>query len=127
MLQKGDLVPHLEVETVHGQMLRYSTIWQQRNLVLVVLPRLESHSIATYVSELTARLAEFGEQSTKCVITRERVAGIPAPGVLVADRWGEIVYVAATAEVADLPSPDELLDWVEYVQNQCPECQGEAK
>jgi len=127
MLQKGDLVPHLEVETVHGQVFRYSTIWQQTNLVLVVLPRSESPSIATYVSELTARLAEFSEQGTKCVITRERAAGIAAPGVLVADRWGEIGYVTTVADVSDLPSAQDLLDWVAYVQNQCPECQGEAK
>jgi hypothetical protein len=45
----------------------------------------------------------------------------------VADRWGEIVYIAGGVQVAELPSPHELADWVSYVQHRCPECEGEAK
>jgi hypothetical protein len=26
-----------------------------------------------------------------------------------------------------LPTPEDLLDWIRYVENQCPECEGEAK
>ena len=60
-------------------------------------------------------------------MTQDGVPGIPSPGVIVADRWGEVAYVVATSAVADLPPPQELIDWLAYVQTQCPECEGEVK
>lgn len=127
MLKRGDQVPHFVVSTVLGSASVYSNIWQQRNLVLVALSESESNADATYVSALIGRAAEFRSREAECVITREAVPGLPAPGALVADRWGEIAHVAAESSVADLPGADELLEWVEYLQNRCPECEGEAK
>jgi hypothetical protein len=49
------------------------------------------------------------------------------PGVVVADRWGEIVHVATTSQVDILTSPEDLLDWLDYLEKRCPECEGEAK
>jgi hypothetical protein len=46
---------------------------------------------------------------------------------VVADRWGEIVFAEEKSDVADLPGPQELVDWLNYVMNQCPECEGEAR
>jgi peroxiredoxin len=125
-LQRGDAVPHFQVKTVQGEVFSYSTIWQSKNLVLVVLPSLESTSIAAYVCQLTARLEQFDEHNAACVMTRDHIPGLPAPGVVVADRWGEVAYVAAARDDG-LPVPEDLLEWIEYVQIQCPECQGEAK
>ncbi len=127
MLQRGDLVPHFDVMRVDGASIRYSTIWQHRNLVLITLPAEDSAASGQYVSQLTARLPEFDERATTCVITRSKVEGLPAPGVVVADRWGEIVHVAAEPKIERFPAPDELLDWVDYIQRQCPECEGEAR
>ena len=125
MLQRGDMVPHFEVGTLTGSVFCYATIWQQKNLVLVCLPAADLDD--TYVSALTARLPDFRERDTECVITQDGVAGVAAPGVLIADRWGEIVYVAAFPTPDRLPDPAELLDWVDDVQRRCPECEGEAK
>lgn len=123
-LQPGDLVPHFEVKTSSGDLFSYSTIWQRRNLVLVALP---AESDDRYPSELGARKAEFQERVCACVITRDRVPGVPTPGVVVADRWGEIVHVAAPPDVAGLPTSSELLEWLNYVERRCPECEGEVK
>jgi hypothetical protein len=48
------------------------------------------------------------------------------PATAFADRWGEIVFIAGGTAAADLPRPHEVTEWVEYVQHQCPECEGEA-
>jgi hypothetical protein len=127
MLHRGHLVPHFDVTTLGGETVSYSTIWQRRNLVLVTVPASEPEASRHYMSRLTAQMPDFDEHATACVITRDRVPGIPGSGVLVADRWGEIIHLAAVSDVADLPAPQELLEWIEYVQSQCPECQGEAK
>jgi hypothetical protein len=42
--------------------------------------------------------------------------------VLIADRWGEVQVVHAGA-----PDVDDILAWLEYVQQRCPECEGEAR
>jgi hypothetical protein len=46
---------------------------------------------------------------------------------VVADRWGEIVHIAAPSGIAGLPDPGELLEWLDYVEHRCPECEGETR
>jgi hypothetical protein len=40
---------------------------------------------------------------------------------------GEVYYVKSASRASELPGPDELMEWVQYVRNECPECQGEAR
>ena len=127
MLQTGDLVPHFTVTTLSGENFGYSDIWQRNNLVLVLLPDAESAASTKFVDQLTARMSELTGDDSACVITRDSVSGVPNPGIVVADRWGEIRHVAGGKTVDDLPGPDDLIEWLRYVQNQCPECEGEAK
>jgi hypothetical protein len=123
-LQRGDQVPHFDVNTLAGDVFSYSTIWQRKNLVLVSL---DADIEDDYPSTLTARARDFEERHAACVLTRDRVPGLPAPGAVVADRWGEIVHVFAAASGGELPPASELLDWLEHVEQRCPECEGEAK
>jgi hypothetical protein len=126
MLQPYDLVPHFEVTDLRGERVRYSSIWQRKNLVLVTLPDPDPSS-RDYAGRLMARVRGPNEDDTAWIVTRDRVAGLPHPGVVVADRWGEVVHVAHALQAQDLPGPDEIAGWVRYVQHRCPECEGEAK
>ena len=123
ILQTGDQVPHFEVRTLAGDVFRYTSIWQHKNLVLVTL---DSHADG-YAAALTNIGADFQARQAVCVITRDRTPGVPSPSAIVADRWGEIVHVAAASDVSQLPAPSELLDWLDYIERRCPECEGEAK
>ena len=126
ILKRGDQVPHFEVKRVDGRVFNYSMIWQRKNLLLIVVP--EPSSDDAYLSGLRARESEFQQRETECVVTREIVAGLHGPAALIADRWGEIIHVTMpAAEAARLPSSDDLMGWLEYIQNRCPECEGEAK
>ena len=127
MLERYGLVPHFDVTDVHGRAVTYGSVWQRRNLVLVTLPSAESEAATRYVSALTSRQEELARHDAECVVTRDAVDGLPPPGTLVADRWGEIAHVKAADDVAALPPVEELLDWLQYLQNRCPECEGEAK
>lgn len=126
MLQRGDSVPHFKVKTVFGDVFDYSTICQRKNLLLVRLLHAPDDNGA-YVSDLRARAAELRALETESVITRDDVSGLPAPGLLIADRCGEIVHLTSASASAQSPTPEELLGWLEYVQNRCPECEGEAR
>ena len=127
MLAQGDIIPHFQVTDSQGAVVAYSSIWQRRNLVLVTLSATASQQSDDYVSQLADYMPEFRKHDAACVVTRDLVPGSPSPGVVIADRWGEIVHVSGAADIADLPGPRELLEWMEYLQNQCPECQGEAR
>jgi hypothetical protein len=128
MLQRGDLVPHFDVTTVHGVRVAYSAIWQRRNLVLVILPSAASETSMHDISQLDGLAAECAGRDTECVVTRDVVAGTRAPAAIVADRWGEIVYAAVGGlDGGTLPLVDDLLEWVTFLQHRCPECEGEAR
>jgi hypothetical protein len=127
MLRRGDSVPHFEVQNVEGESFKYSAIWQHKNLLLVAIPILDSKSTSAYIADVTARVRECGNVDIECVITQDRVPGISAPAVVIADRWGEIIFAVQTSDVADLPPAQELIEWLNHMRNRCPECEGETR
>jgi hypothetical protein len=127
MLHSGELVPHFTVHTVTGETIVYAAIWQRRNLVLVTLPSAADGDASRYTSALDARASDLEHHEAVRVVTHDHVPGMPVPGVLVADRWGEIACVASADGAADLPAVEELIQWLHYVQIRCAECEGEAK
>jgi peroxiredoxin len=127
VLGRGDSVPHFEVTTIDGRTIRYSTIWQHRNLVLIALPEADVAAAEHYLSALAPLRSDALAQHTGLIVTREPVEGMPVPGVLVADQWGEIACVASAPDTTALPPAHELIEWIEHVRNRCPECEGEAK
>jgi hypothetical protein len=127
MLKTGDLLPHFNVTTLGGERFVYSDIWQRKNLLLVSLSHEESAGNADYVSQLTSEMSALTGDDIACDVTRDKISGLPIPGVVVADRWGEIHHVAHAARIEDLTSPAGLVEWSRFIQHQCPECEGEAK
>lgn len=103
-----------------------TTIWQRKNLVLVTLPDFDSPS-AAYAGRLVAQVRGVEEDDTEWVVTRDRIPAVSCPGVVVADQWGEIAFVADAPRAEELPMPDELLEWVAHLRHRCPECEGEAR
>ena len=122
---RGDLIAPFEVQTIEGHTFAYRTIWQRRNRLLVILT--PSRGDSERAAALRSRVADFQRLGTECVITYERIGGLEAPAVVLADRWGEIVYVEAPPVSAGFPTPDALIEWFDYIQNRCPECEGEVK
>jgi uncharacterized protein len=118
-LARGDQVPHFDVGTVDGTRVRYADLWQHRNLVLVS-PGASSEEWQRYAASLLNRAADFSAAETALVVSSDPIAGLQSPGVLVADRWGEIVHVVQAGGAP--PDPDDLLEWVDFVRMQCPEC-----
>jgi peroxiredoxin len=123
----GDPLPHFTIRAIDGAEISYSRIWQRRHLLLICLPDEEPEEAAHYAAALTERQLEISACDAECLVTRDSVAGLPRPGVIVADRWGEVIFIAASTTVRELPTVDDLLEWLRHVQNRCPECEGEAR
>jgi hypothetical protein len=111
---------------IDGALLHYQDVWQRRNLVLVLAAE-NDPTAAEYTKALIEAVPSLPANDTTFVVTSDAIRGIPSPGVVIADRWGEIYYVKGAGRAADLPTPSALGEWLRYVQNECPECQGEAR
>jgi hypothetical protein len=125
MLRPGDHVPHVSWRMIDGRTISYADLWQHRNLILVSLPT--ESDFARYADRLEQDLRPAVPADTALVISHHGVTGLPAPAILVADKWGEIHYAHAASQPAEMPDSDALLEWLTYVRMQCPECQGETK
>lgn len=126
MLQRGMQVPFFEITTIDGRAVTYRDLWQRQNLLLVTVPRHGDDPLAC-LTGLRARMAELMAHDTAVVFTFDDVAGMPSPGVLIADRWGDVYFVGRFADGAPCFDADAIIDWLRHVQTQCPECQGEAR
>jgi hypothetical protein len=126
-LERGDLVPHFTVTDAAGRRIAYAaSIWQRRPLVLVTTGA-QTDAATALLRRFESRHLGVDDGEVACVVTSDPIPGLPPCGLLVADRWGEIAVVQQTASAADLPDADEVRAWVAYVQQQCPECQGETR
>jgi hypothetical protein len=122
-MRRGDSLPHFSVTTVDGRHVEYADLWQQKNVVLVTVPA--DGSAAAYASDLLGKQEVLAAHDAACIVTADPLPGLPPASVVLADRWGEIQFLA-TGQHA-LPSVAELVEWLEHVQHQCPECQGETR
>ena len=125
MLRHGDQVPHISFRATDGRSIGYLDLWQRKNLILVLLPA--EAAFADYAARLEQTLRPALPADTTLVISHDALADLPAPAILVADKWGEIHYVHAGSTLAEMPDADALLEWLTFVRVQCPECQGETK
>lgn len=121
-----DLMPMFTAATGDGTVVRYEDIWQRKNLLLVSLPSDDPTSRA-YAASLGVLEPSLAAYEASLLIVSTRIAGVPSPGVVVADRWGEVYHVQPAARASSLPRANELIDWLRFVRNECPECQGETR
>jgi hypothetical protein len=126
MLNKGDHVPRFECVTIDDIRVNYADLWQKKNLALLCLSDDSSPEAQTYIQQLREALPALAVHDAVVVVTTTPIDGMPLPGCAVADRWGQMQWVASAERVVDLPSPREIAAWLQFVEIQCPECEGEV-
>jgi hypothetical protein len=120
------LLPHFEIADVSGAPFRYRDIWQRANVLVVCLAGAEPRAAERYRAAIERVREAVAATETRLLVTRHAIAGLPAPAVVIGDRWGEVQHLTtADSSLAAFPAPEELLDWLHYVRMRCPECEGE--
>jgi hypothetical protein len=123
--QPGDHVPHVSIRTIDGATINYAELWQHKNLIFVSIPA--EPAFTDYAARLELAVRPNLPADTALVISHDALPDLPAPAVLVADKWGEIHHAHAAPTIAEMPDAEAILDWLTYVRVQCPECQGETR
>jgi hypothetical protein len=49
--------------------------------------------------------------------------GLRGAAVVIADEWGDVYALEDAGAGHELPSPQEVAEWVRYIAIQCPECE----
>lgn len=52
-----------------------------------------------------------------------RRCGVEGAGLVVADAWGEVHFTARAGAGHDLPTAEEVEEWLKFLAIQCPECE----
>lgn len=121
------VVPHFCVTTIDGGTCRYADLWQRKNLLLVLIPATGSTDRHAYISTLRDHIADLTAHDTSCVMTSDDITGVRSPAIVIADRWGEIAFIAEAESASELPRLDAIIEWLGHVQGRCPECEGETR
>ena len=145
--RKGELLPDFELLTPEGAPTRISELRGRKTMVLLMTGD-SSSELLPYCRRLATQLADVRAEDANVIAVlpanaaavgqfardsglvngvladcdgraHARIGGVPA--IFVTDRHGEI-FAAFHAEAAKLPSADELLKWVQFVNMQCEEC-----
>lgn len=117
MFEPRDKVSHFVVRARDGATVDYRTIWQKDQLLLVCLDDTSRSAPLTAIADqLAGRPQDFAAIESRLVVTCDLVPGAPRPGVLIADRWGEVY---ATLDASVETSADDLIDWLRFMQRKC--------
>jgi peroxiredoxin len=150
--QRGSCLPDLSYVSVEGEKRRLSDWKGRYNLALLITRNIENpllDAIAQSYAEFPARdarvLAILQCEPTDVVQARDSrrwafdVAADPrgdlsrelagqseseeaGTAVFITDRWGEVFFVSRSVDGDAVPDVHEILDWLTFVDHQCPEC-----
>ncbi len=133
IIQPGDELPGFHATTLQGATVDYRRdVWQKKLVVLVTFASPASPHARAYRDALARRERELTAYDTTLLFRDGREGSdagdlIPSPSVIIADRWGEVRDVRTATDEGGLPSADAIVEWLRFVQVECPECQGETK
>ncbi len=125
--------PHVEARRLDGTTVHYRDVWQRQNAVFVSLP--DDPSADDYLETLRAAEDDIKAEAAVVLVLRHSTEPgsvqppppLPLSSVAVADRWGEIRVLAERDAPGSLPAPGEIIEWLRFLESECPECQGEAR
>jgi peroxiredoxin len=126
-----------ELPTPEGRTVRFSDFRGRRNLVVLL-------GATRLLSDLATRSSELSYEEAQVLVVSPRPVESPflvlldpekkvhdalgasesAPAVYITDRYGEIYATYRVSEGQQLPTADEVLRWLEFINSQCPECEA---
>jgi hypothetical protein len=89
--------------------------------VLVIAPE-HTDSIRALAPLAALVVAMDSPGQLHCTLGATDAAGNLLPTIYITDRFGEVFAALQSPEVAALPDAQELIRWLEFINQQCEEC-----
>jgi|HigsolmetaAR201D_1030396.scaffolds.fasta_scaffold04284_7 peroxiredoxin len=147
LVRHGQIAPSFTLPSGKGTPIRRTAYRAKRNLVLIVVPHSSDASMREYMQAMAEGYTSLqSERAEVLVILGDTEAAasalqaeLPFPvladvdgrvirqflpedargGVFVTDRYGELYLARAVAEAGELPSVDDVYDWLVAIERQC--------
>ena len=147
-LTEGDIFPELRLPTPGGTVFDLATLRGEHAIAVIFSGRAPNPAVERFVEGLRPLLGEFTAEGAKVIFitppgspllpvladlpvltlfdeegaAARRVGAVdergePVPAAYLADRWYEVFDAQGEEDL----SPDALLEWLRYVEIQCPE------
>ena len=133
-------LPALTLRGPHGDVPLRSP--QQGSRVLLLVRDEALDRARPYIGALERSLAELREWNGSALLVTERAVAdtaLPAAraepetwvalgiregesALIIADRWGDVYSSQQSRSFADLPSTEQIEEWIRFLAMQCPEC-----
>ncbi len=102
-----------EVAEIYPQILR-----NDARLISVLASNLDTTQRTAQALELSfTLLSDENAATASCILGDSNRAAL-----ISTDRYGIIYFTEQAPTIDKLPQPDTILDWLEYIEIQCPEC-----
>jgi len=149
---RGDSLPNIAGMTLDGPRIHISDFRGRKNVVLIFSGRQSDGRIQELISALAVGYRDIQDENAEVVFVSAggvkqtasarhlpfpvllddngemhgAIGAIDSNGgesaaVCIADRYGE-VYFAVSCSAARCPSAGDILDWLRFIEIQCPEC-----
>lgn len=137
-LQKGSVIPDFELSFLDGTRQLLSQFRGRSNLVVFFTAEPETRALVAELVEQNSSL-EVNEAKV-LVISPGKLSAPSAPKhalataaarlpealigaeVIITDRFGEVFAVFPKPNIPTCPSADEVVRWLEFINQQCEEC-----
>jgi peroxiredoxin len=138
MPRPGQRFPDLTLLDLRGGIVHISDFRARKKLVIAFAPSLPPFAELRHARSLfgafdAALLVISPEAAQPEVLADPELTAFcalglftdhaPQPAVFVTDQFAEVAAVWPTAAHPQLPSPQEITDWLEYLDSVCPECE----
>jgi hypothetical protein len=138
-LEKGSFIPDVELFLPEGRRQLLSQFRGRSNLVIVFIA--DNERIRALLADLAAQAKEIKNNEGKVLVigaVKQLSADQPSTfatavvpklpemlvgaQVIITDRFGEIFVAFPRANKPSVPVADEVLRWLEFINQQCEEC-----
>jgi peroxiredoxin len=114
----------IELEFLQNAARRYQEITEQAAIIVAVFPHsTQDRSSAKKWDNLPFPVLTDDDGRIHRLYGALDQQGKPSPVVYVTDRFGEIVSVCDALDGKNLPTTNEVLKTLEFINSQCPECE----
>lgn len=95
---------------------------ENNSRVLVILLEGEDSTSEAQASQLPYVLASDGDGKVHRNLGATAAAGSAVPTIYITDRFGEVFADFQNPNAASLPAAEEIIRWLEFINQQCEEC-----